>query len=457
MVEEALANLTGLISSRRASVGVFGAGYVGLPLACAFAEAGLKTYAGDTDREKVREILRGHCYVEDDYVKELLPGLVASGVLTAEHDTARLAAIVDFAIITVPTPLDERRDPDLTNVVKVAETIAEELRPGKFVILESSVYPGTTEQVVKPILEEGGLRAGQHFGLAFSPERIDYGNAEWNIKNTPKVVGGVSPLCTRIAAELYGTAVQAQIVPVSDMRTAEATKALENTYRYVNIALVNELAILCEKLGIDFFEVVVAAATKPFGFQAFYPGPGVGGHCIPKDPHYLLYRARQVGHSLRLVEASAQTNDHMIDHTIERLENRFEAQGRNLRGLKAALLGLAFKGNVSDTRSSPSIVMAERLMGFGVEVSAYDPFVQKVTTKNGTMISAESLESAIRKADIMVLMTPHAAFREIDLKKLRASMQPGAIVIDTRGFWSPSECKRAGFEYLGIGRPDGIT
>jgi UDP-N-acetyl-D-glucosamine dehydrogenase len=454
MTEKAFASLTDLISSKRACVGVFGAGYVGLPLACAFAEAGFKTLAGDSNREKVRQILNGDCYVEDDYVRTSLPRLVRSRALSAEHDTTRLASVADFAIITVPTPLNERREPDLTFVIEVTQDIAHELRPGKFVILESSVYPGATEEVIKPILEQGGLIAGQDFGLAFSPERIDYGRAEWNIRNTPKVVGGVSPLCTRIAAELYRAAISAQVVPVSSVRAAEATKALENTYRYVNIALVNEVSVLCEKLGIDFFEVVGAAATKPFGFQAFYPGPGVGGHCIPKDPHYLLYRAHQAGLSMRLIETSAQINDQMVNHIIKRLESRLRTRRRSLRGLHVVLLGLAFKGNVSDTRNSPSIVMCERLAELGACVSAYDPLVRQVATRTGPVTSAENLESAARGADIMVLMTSHAVFKEIDLKKLHDDMQLGALVIDTRGFWSRAECESAGFEYLGIGRPD---
>jgi len=453
--EESLRNLAGLIDSRKASVGVFGAGYVGLPLSCAFAEAGFKTIAGDTDKEKILAIRGGHAYVEDDYVESVLSRLVESGGLSAEHDLGRLASMVDFAVIAVPTPLNDAKEPDLAYVVGVAESIAGEMRPGKFVILESSVYPGTTDDVVRPILEGSGLKAGEDFGLAYSPERIAFGSdAEYNVKRIPKVVGGMTPLCTRIATQLYASILQAKIVPVSNMRVAEATKMLENTYRYVNIALVNELAILHEKLGIDFFEVIAAASTKPFGFQAFYPGPGVGGHCIPKDAQYLLYRAHQVGESLNVVEASNEVNDRMIGHIVERLENRFKAHGKVIRGSKAVILGLAFKADVSDTRNSPSIAMAERLQELGVTVSAYDPFVKSVSTKNGSLPSARTLELAATNADVIVLMAPHTVFKRIGLQKLSAQVRSPGTIVDTRGYWSPEECRSAGFEYIGLGRPD---
>jgi UDP-N-acetyl-D-glucosamine dehydrogenase len=453
--EESLRNLVPLLDSKRASVGVFGAGYVGLPLACVFAEGGFMTIAGDTDEEKLLAIRRGHSYVEDDYTRDILPRLVTSGKLSAEHDLCHLASIVDFAVIAVPTPLNDAKEPDLTYVVKVAEVIAGQMRPGKFIILESSVYPGATDDVVRPILERSGLKAGDDFGLACSPERIDFGShVGYNIKCIPKVVGGITPLCTRIATQLYASVLQAKIVPVSNMRVAEATKMLENTYRYVNIALVNELAILHEKLGIDFFEVIAAASTKPFGFQAFYPGPGVGGHCIPKDPRYLLYRAHQVGESLNVVEASNGVNDRMIRHILERLENRLKASGKDIRGSKAVILGLAFKADVSDTRNSPSIVVAERLLELGATVSAYDPFANSVSTKNGPLRSASTLELAASNASIIVLMTPHTVFKEITLQRLNAQVHSPATIVDTRGYWSPQECRSAGFDYIGLGRPD---
>lgn len=450
---EPLKDLSALIASKRAKVGIFGVGYVGLPLACAFAQAGFKTIAGDSDSEKIDAIRKGSSYLEDDYVLESLPGLVKSKILETEPDASRLASIVDFAIITVPTPLNENREPDLSFVIEVTRNIADEISPGKFVILESTVYPGTTDEILRPILEREGLRAGKDFGLAHSPERIDYNNKKYPILRIPKVVGGVTPLCTQIASELYAQILKAPVVPVSSARVAEATKMLENTYRYVNIALANELAILHEKLGLDFFEVVAAASTKPFGFQPFYPGPGVGGHCIPKDPHYLAFRARQVGETLRFVKLSAEINDGMIDHIITRLEARLRNLGRSLRGSRAVLLGLAYKADASDWRRSPSITLYERLADLGVEIAAYDPLVQSVPTSRGTLKAARDLDESTKNAEILILVTPHTVFREIDLRKLATNMHPGAIIMDTRGFWSPTECQLTGFNYLGLGRP----
>lgn len=448
-----LKDLSEMIVSRKAIIGILGAGYVGLPLACAFSEVGFKTIVGDADIEKIHAIRRGESYVEDSYVHRSLPGLVASRRLEAEEDNYRLASQADFSLITVPTPLDENDEPNLSHVIAVAEAIAPTMKPGKFVILESSVYPGTTDEILKPILEQSGFMAGNDFGLAHSPERIDYNNKNYGIREIPKVVGGVNPLCTKIACDLYGSVLRAPVIAVRDARTAEATKMLENTYRYVNIALVNELAMVHEKLGIDFFEVIKAASTKPFGFQAFYPGPGVGGHCIPKDPFYMAYKARQVGVPMRLVEVAAQINEAMIDHMLRRLEFALEAEGKSLRGSQVTLLGLAFKGDVSDTRRSPAISLAEQLIELGARISAFDPFVKRILTRKGVIETADALEKAAWKSDVVFLVTPHSVFRDVDLKKLARVTTQGAIVFDTRGFWSPSEVRDAGFKYLGLGRP----
>jgi nucleotide sugar dehydrogenase len=454
IVHRSLSALSNRIASKEITVGVFGAGHVGLPLACAFADAGFKTIAGDTDPKKIQAIRQGSSYLEDAYVLRCLPRLVAAGALEAEPDAAGLASLADFAIITVPTPLNEKREPDLTYVVRVAETISKEIRPGKFVILEATVYPGTTDEIVKPVLESTGLYAGKDFGLAYSPERIDHGNAKYGIREIPKVVGGVTPFCTQIASELYAAVLRARVVPVSNSRVAEATKMLENTYRYVNIALANELAVLHEKLGIDFFEVIAAASTKPFGFQPFYPGPGVGGHCIPKDPLYLAYKARQIGGSIRLIDLSSQINDGMIEHIIGRMKATLMSRGKSLRGSKAVILGLAFKANVSDSRTSPSIALAEQLMDLGAEIAAYDPLVESVPTKKGTLFSTKDLGKSVEGAQVLILVSPHSLFRDIDLKKLAARMRSDPIIVDTRGYWSPVECESAGLIYLGLGRPE---
>jgi UDP-N-acetyl-D-glucosamine dehydrogenase len=264
----------------------------------------------------------------------------------------------------------------------------------------------------------------------------------------------VTQKCTQIAAELYASVLSAPIVRVSDARTAEAVKMLENTYRYVNIALVDELAILHEQLGIDFFEVIAAASTKPFGFQAFYPGPGIGGHCIPKDPQYLSFKARQIGQRLKLVETSQEIVKGMTDHIIRRLDCRLAAHAKAIRGSNVVLLGLAFKEDVSDARNSPSIALAEKFEELGASVCAYDPFVESILTRKGTLRSTESLEVAVKEADILVLVTAHTLFRAIDLKKLSSQTRVGATIMDLRGLWSQEECVSAGFAYLGLGRPD---
>lgn len=448
-----LKKLSRKIAKKSATVGVFGVGYVGLPLACAFATAGYRTIAADNDRGKIQAIREGMSYVEDDYVRKVLPKLVSRKMIDARDGLSEAASASDISIIAVPTPLGANQEPDLSYVANVAESIAEGLQPGKLVILESSVYPGTTDLIVRPILERGGLMVGRDIALAHSPERIDYNNRKFGILNTPKVVGGVTPSCTRLAAALYEKILQAPVITVTNSASAEASKMLENTYRYVNIALVNELSGLFEKLGLDAWEVIAAASTKPFGFQPFYPGPGVGGHCIPKDPHYLAFRAQQVGVPLHLVELSAQINDSMAGLIVARLDQFLRSHGRTLAGSTAALLGLAFKANISDWRRSPSITLAEKLADSGAEVHAYDPFIRRVTVKGGILSSTRAWTEAIRGADILVLATAHSAFRKIKLSVVAKQMRAGAVVVDTRGFWTHWECKKVGLEYLGLGRP----
>jgi UDP-N-acetyl-D-glucosamine dehydrogenase len=450
--ESSLHALKKRIQAKTAVIGIFGSGYAGLPLACTFAQAGYLTIASDTDARKVEQIRKGSSYVEDVHVEHALPTLVASGKLEATTDLKTTAARSDFTIITVPTPLTDELTPDLSYVVSVAEVIESELRPGRFVIVESSVYPGATDEVVKPILERGGLRAGKDFGLANSPERVDYGNPT-SILDIPKVVGGVTPLCTKLAADLYSKILRARVVPVFDARTAETTKMIENTYRYVNIALANEFAIACEALGVDVYEVITAAASKPFGFQPFYPGPGVGGHCIPKDPHYFSFKTRQVGVPLRLLELSTTINEGMADHIIRVLTGNLTVHNKKLEKMKAAILGLAFKADVSDARRSPAIAIAEKLSERYVEVSAYDPLAKPVETRNGPLVSEENVESAVKDADLLFLVTPHKIFRTLDLHKIAGLMHSGAALFDTRGFWTRAECEKAGFVYFCLGRP----
>ena len=419
MAEEAgLLGLRKRIEAKTAVIGIFGSGYAGLPLACTFAEAGYMTIAGDNNPEKVEQIRRGSSYVEDKYVERTLPSLVASGKLEATTDLKSVAARSDFAIITVPTPLTDQLTPDLSYITSVAELIASELRPGQFVVVESSVYPGATDEIIKPILERGGLRAGTDFGLANSPEpstmeirnRFGIFPKSWEAL---QVYARSSLRCS--TPESY----RLRLSPYLMRSTAETTKMVENTYRYVNIALANEFAVACEGLGVDVFEVIAAAATKPFGFQPFYPGPGVGGHCIPKDPHYFSYKTRQVGVPLQMVELSTSINEGMTNHIIQVLTDNLASRNRKLHGMSAALLGLAFKPDVSDARRSPAISLAEKLTECQVKVSAYDPLASYVDTRNGRLSSTENLDGAARDADLLFLVTPHTAFRRIDLGGLR--------------------------------------
>ena len=352
MVSQTLADK---IAAHEARVGVIGLGYVGLPLAVEFAKAGMKTVAIDIDAEKVEQINRGESYIGDvsgDEVK----AVVESGYLRATTDFAELAD-VDTVDICVPTPLRKTGDPDLSYVVSAVDEIASHLKMGQLVILESTTYPGTVEEVVRPKLEAGGLTAGRDFYLAFSPERVDPGNAQWNTRNIPKVVGGVDDASTEVAELLYRQVVDS-VVTVSTTTVAEMVKLLENTFRAVNIGLANELALMCRRLGVDVWEVIDAAKTKPFGYMPFYPGPGLGGHCIPIDPFYLSWKAKQNGFESRFIELAGHINSGMPRYVVERIGDALNSQAWAINGSKVHLFGMAYKANVSDIRESPAIDIA---------------------------------------------------------------------------------------------------
>src|SRR5437870_5884750 len=318
------------ISSKNATVCIIGLGYVGVPLAVASAQAGFDVLGVDVDGSKVEQLHRGVCYVEDKYSEELLPSLVSAGKIKAYAKLSEAVPQSDIVIVCVPTPLKKDGDPDLSFLKSVAKSLASQLTHYKLIVIESTSYPGTTQEVFQPLLERGGKAAGKDFALVYSPERIDYGNASFGVRSIPKVVGGVDEESTRLGAAFYTAILQAKVVTVSGPSVAEATKMLENVFRYVNIALVNELAVLHETLGVDFIEAIDAAATKPFGFMAHYPGPGVGGHCIPKDPFYLVFKAKQAGFALRLVSASKAVNKMMPVHTIERLAMALKTGKKNI-------------------------------------------------------------------------------------------------------------------------------
>ena len=416
-------SLADKIAAREARIGVIGLGYVGLPLAVEFAKSGMKTLGFDLDAEKVEQINRGESYIGDvpgDEVK----AMVESGYLRATTDFAELAD-VDTVDICVPTPLRKTGDPDLSYVVSAVDEIATHLKMGQLVILESTTYPGTVEEVVRPKLEAGGLKAGRDFYLAFSPERVDPGNSEWKTRNIPKVVGGVDAASTEVAKLLYQQVVDT-VVTVSDTTVAEMVKLLENTFRAVNIGLANELALMCRRLGVDVWEVIDAAKTKPFGYMPFYPGPGLGGHCIPIDPFYLSWKAKQNGFESRFIELAGHINAGMPRYVVERIGDALNSQARAINGARVHLFGVAYKRNVSDIRESPAIDIALLLEERGARLSYSDPYVPRLSEKTLVLDSIDPDEALQGGIDCAVITTDHAGFDFEDIAR-RAP-----VVVDTR-------------------------
>ncbi|MCR4420383.1 MAG: nucleotide sugar dehydrogenase [Clostridia bacterium] len=387
--------------------GVVGLGYVGLPLAVRAAQAGFTVYGVDIDEEKVRRLSRGESIVLDVASSELM-SLVGSGAFFATTDFSCLED-ADVVLICVPTPLRKSRDPDMSYVLAAVRSFTPFLRRGHLVVLESTVYPGATEELIRPELEQGGLRAGRDFYLAFSPERIDPGNRHYGVANTPKVVGGVTAECTRVAAEFYALLVD-QVVPVSSARAAEMVKLLENVFRAVNIALVNETAIICERMGIDVWEVVEAAASKPFGFMPFYPGPGIGGHCIPVDPVYLSWKARTMGHHHRLIELATDINAEMPRRVADRAGEILNLWGKAVRGARILLLGVAYKPDVSDIRESPALEILHLLRERGALVEYHDPHVPRLDLSGIAMASVPLTAERLSACDLVILTTNHSCF-----------------------------------------------
>jgi UDP-N-acetyl-D-glucosamine dehydrogenase len=411
------------IESRSATVGVIGLGYVGLPLAVEFAKAGFSTIGFDVDPGRVAKVNGGRSYVGDVPDAEIRP-LIASGKLRASEpgdDIGRCDAIS----ICVPTPLRKSKDPDISYIVAATREVSQRVRTGQLVVLESTTYPGTTTEVLLPELERRGMKAGVDFFLAFSPERVDPGNPVYNTKNTPKVIGGVTAACRRLTYALYSTAVD-RVVPVSSPEAAEMVKLLENTFRSVNIGLVNEMAIMCRKLGCDVWEVIEAAATKPFGFMPFFPGPGLGGHCIPIDPLYLSWKLKTLNYNARFIELAGEVNSHMPDHVAELAALALNAARRSVNGSRVLVLGVAYKRNVSDYRESPALDIMELLRKQGADVAYSDPHVPELRLDGHGMTSVACDERQLASADLVIVVTDHAAF---DPKLIAGSSK---LVLDTR-------------------------
>ncbi|MDZ7379210.1 MAG: nucleotide sugar dehydrogenase [candidate division KSB1 bacterium] len=393
------------ITERSAHVSVIGLGYVGLPLAIGFAQAGYRVTGIDTDPHKVAGIQAGSSHVQDVCSTDL-QRVVYSGHLCATCDFDVLAE-VDSISICVPTPLGKTKDPDISYIVSVTEEIRKRLHPGQLIVLESTTYPGTTDEVVLPHLASTGLQVGDDFFLAFSPERIDPGNAVYRLANTPKILGGVTPQCTQVAMALYQQII-ATVVPVSSSRAAEMVKLLENTFRAVNIGLVNEVALMCARLGLDVWEVIEAAATKPFGFMPFYPGPGLGGHCIPLDPHYLAWKLKTLDYRARFIELADDINTNMPRYVVERVADVLNDVHKSLRGSKILVLGVAYKADTNDIRESPALEVLRLLRAKGSEVFFHDPFITEVDIPG--LYSTELTERMLNWADCVVITTNHSTY-----------------------------------------------
>ncbi len=410
------------IKSRTARVGVIGLGYVGLPLAVEFAKAGFAVTGIDVQESKIAKLKRGESYVQD-VPTDALRALVESRKFSATADFS-VVADLDTINIAVPTPLRKTKDPDMSYIVSACQEIAKYFSPGKLVILESTTYPGTTDELVLPMLERPGLKAGEQFFLCFSPERVDPGNPRFQTVNIPKVVGGITPACTRLGALFYSQALE-KVVPVSSTRVAEMVKLLENTFRMINIGLVNEMALMCDRMGINVWEVIDAAATKPFGFMPFYPGPGLGGHCIPIDPFYLSWKTKQAGIEARFIDLAGYINGQMPHFVVDKIQNALNDHSKPLKGSHVHILGVAYKRNIDDVRESPALDIILLLERRGARVTYSDPFVPSVRLDHRELTAEDALAMS-SSADCVVVVTDHAAF------DYAAIVERAPLIVDTR-------------------------
>lgn len=419
------AQLLQKINNKEITVGVVGLGYVGLPLAVEKAKAGFKTIGFDVQKEKVDLVNSGINYI-GDVVDDELKKIVEAGMLKATTDFS-FVKDVDFIAICVPTPLDAHQMPDISYVKSSTEEIAKYLTKGTMVVLESTTYPGTTEELLRPILESSGLKCGEDFYLGFSPERVDPGNKQFKTKNTPKVVGAIGEDAREVIATMYRAVLEGDVHEVSSPAVAEMEKILENTYRNINIGLANEMAILCNKMGIDYWEVVDAAKTKPYGFQAFYPGPGLGGHCIPLDPYYLSWKAREYGFHTSMIESSMMVNDRMPEYCVERSMAILNRHKKALNGSKVLVLGVAYKNDIDDYRESPAIDVIEKLIESGAETEFYDPYIPTFREHGKEYKGIEKIDAEIVAGyDLVVITAAHTVF---DYEMIQKNAQ---AIFDTR-------------------------
>jgi UDP-N-acetyl-D-glucosamine dehydrogenase len=411
------------IRNKTARVGVVGMGYVGLPLAVEYSKAGFPVTGIDIQVSKVEALNRGESYIQDVSTSEVAE-LVQKKTFSATADFGAVADL-DTINICVPTPLRKTKDPDMSYIVAACERIAEYFHPGMLVILESTTYPGTTDELVRPMLEKSGLRVGHDFFLCFSPERVDPGNAKFQTRNIPKVVGGTTPACTAMGKLFYSQALE-RVVPVSSTQVAEMVKLLENTFRMINIGLVNELAIMCSRMEINVWEVIEAAATKPFGFMPFYPGPGLGGHCIPIDPFYLSWKTKQSGIEARFIELAGYINGQMPHFVLEKIQSALNDATKPLRGSHVHILGVSYKRDIDDVRESPALDIIHLLRSRGASVSYTDPYVPSIRIEGGDELKSADILDSVRAADCVVIVTDHGGF---DYKIV---VENASLIVDTR-------------------------
>ncbi|GAB4112661.1 MAG: nucleotide sugar dehydrogenase [Roseiflexaceae bacterium] len=418
-----MAQLLARIEDRSARVGIIGIGYVGLPLAMVFAEAGFRVTGIDIGTERVAALNAGHSHIPD----------VPSEQVARFRAEDRFVATTDYAVLTeldaisicVPTPLRKTRDPDISYIVNVSEQLAKFLRPGQVIVLESTTYPGTTREIILPQLQARGLEVGQDYFLAFSPERVDPGRTDWTTKNTPKVIGGVTANCVQVAKAIYEQAID-RVVPVSSPEAAEMVKLLENTFRAVNIGLVNEVLLMCDKLGLNAWEVIEAAATKPFGFMKFTPGPGLGGHCIPIDPLYLSWKLKTLDYNARFIELASEVNTNMPRYWVQKVQDALNDAAKAIKGSTILVLGAAYKKDVDDVRESPAIDILHLLYSKGAQVRYHDPHVPSLKVDEIMLYSETDLDTALQTSDCVVIVTDHSSY---DWKSIR---EQAGLVVDTR-------------------------
>jgi UDP-N-acetyl-D-glucosamine dehydrogenase len=437
------------IADRSAVVGIVGLGYVGLPLAMEFAKAGFTVIGYDVSKRTIDALMSGQSHIQDVPSSDVAEQ-VKAGRFIATDEEGRLGEC-DAISIAVPTPLSKTRDPDMSFVQAATEAIARNCRPGMLIVLESTTYPGTTREVMLPRIEAKGLKVGKDVFLAFSPERVDPGNAKWHTKNTPKVVGGVTPDCIEVACALYGACIDI-VVPVSSAEAAELVKLLENTFRAVNIGLVNEMAIVCDKLGVDVWEVIDAAATKPFGYMKFTPGPGIGGHCIPLDPHYLAWKMRMLNYKTRFIDLASEINSEMPEYVVRKVARALNVDKKSVNGSRLLVLGVAYKKDINDMRESPALDVMRLLEDRGGEVEFHDPFVATFRENGHEFSSVPLTIEALERADAVVIVTDHST---VDYQFV---VDHASLVIDTRNATSrlrPSKARIVPLSKLPDPLPEG--